>query len=551
MVDEIKGLGGIPLQGDSTPLQTLEQVLNRAGINIVPGLIAQLKAIKVLDEANVKRVLSGYGFAVENVTPITTFLSTEFSRKPLLPIADKAEPELPHEQVLPSLVCPLHVHREYLLDPKAAQNYPNDGLSKELKRVLVNLLFKESPERRSQVFIATNWLLRDLVPAVTKLTLDKEGENLRFEYAARGINETLNKLEPKPDFDFSRFASPDEVVKDHHLSALGYALNEEITMPNGVFFSRMPSTEIVTIGVIIDGSEKAISPSGREVRVLDIQAVSESFGGAFASADFIIEPSDYKESCIEANESLRQQHQLYLKGRIPRERFDFVRFPSHFPVWLGMNFYSHCVDVNTARRDDDRLEVLALADASKVLEARLGRRYNQSIPEDTIAKVQLLLKTDSPLLKKLNSIEDLDEKRIFAYAVDAVRAKLIAMELSSYPALQFVDSVGSSLLQLDTSLIEAEHLPVCRDILAGLLGNELDSSLIIPEGKKVDPRPWMLWLRQNTIGHDVNSDIEAMRTFNGKIKTASSKILSEHFIRNLDEVAPGWQTYSAQWKPII
>ena len=563
--------GKVPPVGDGngghSQKTNLVQVLRGLGLEPAnyPSLKGQLGALKDINPENVSKILSDHGIKLDDVSAIVKFLSNQQGNRttpaPTSPVA------LPVGKYLPPNIKSL-----YLVQPSCVDAFANSDSYPTIKNVADRVHGKKDSDSKSRACAIACWLHEvvnlDKLPSQTIAPIERDsGRTPKLEDYFPAVERALDRLEPKPDFDLTRFGDMKAELTPSNMAAMSYALIEEIAIQNGVLILRYGWGETKDNIALIDPHRTfmANSPFGRKVPVYYAVPVKGDMGTLTMSTNYVVLPEAYLNNNNASNRGMLNNYIAYDSGVIDRNMFNFSKNPELLFAYLGLHYAGRIEevqgstdtlihDINSSRLNDDVTELLVQSDLTKFLEKHLNRRFNEGADFDYTILAKALTKQTSPIYKKLEAIsqeEEPEKKEKYALAMIALYSKLYTVSKCESSLLQFADNTCSALVDFAPEQLvgEPRHLLTAREEFTRLFGQKLSPDLDFGDDKPIDKKAWSKWANENLKGLDKEGDKIRAKTFDFKVRRIAGEILEEHFRTDLDSIpnSEGWRDFQANW----
>lgn len=439
----------------------------------------------------------------------------------------------------------------YQVDPRSAEKWPKDDeIGSKLWEATQRLPFDGDIKRRA--FSVGNWCCREFMPACIVLGKGVQRSNAKVGNAKAEILLALDKLDPIPEFNVDRFGDKESTLQEHHLDIIRMAIDEEVCLPNSMTIFD-PSRGLCAT---IDDSLIALSPGGRLVPILNKVIVGEdikSYNIVSVTSKCLLENPEYRESFKRLVDYCERQ-----KPHYPNESsLNFLQRPNDVVGWIKLHFFMAVPDLYEQSLSDARREAIAISDTYASAESRLQRRILAIKSEDHVFTCRLILKDDSYLRGRLEGF-NWKIKPAYSQALYYLRAACMSLEQDCFPAARFMKKIEHALLSTKMPN-EIQAVFTLQGIeMMRLLGPYIDPSLQIRGNPKMyehllldarDQQAWHKWFNQNLKGRTQQEDETKIRRFNDLVRAAATKVLDEHFVRDLDEVAPpGWRDMEVDFR---
>lgn len=416
----------------------------------------------------------------------------------------------------------------YKVDPRSAEKWPgDDDMSLTINRALQKS--KISDEDKQRAFSVINWYGRVCNPLFGRL-LDNT-TTFRLGEVTDLFQNVLDELDPKPSFNFSRFGDLNRTICGRDIDSINLAIAEEILLPNNVALLDQ------CVGLNLDYPEIAISNSGRLVpiyRVEPINPQSSTVTKIFSSG--VLEPSGHLDELARWADSFYRDYRRYI-GEVsaPPDMFNISKTNDAIFRLVSVLFVKDLTRIGRSIRDEflsrQRFNSLDVSDVYHLEEVKIGQRHIQYYFANSAG---LLLKPSSYLVGLLDKE---GKNGQLGNLIIYLRSRLLASEDDKWAGFEFV-TVFNHLLGPNSSVLTKDT----AIFFAKMFGPYIDSSLKFSETTHTDKikEAWLTYFRKNLRGKNKLDKEIFIQRFSEAVKIAATKILDEHFYRDLNDVIPGF-----------
>lgn len=425
----------------------------------------------------------------------------------------------------------------YQVDPRSAEKWPSDDqISSTIKQVLQKSQISDEDKQRA--FSVGNWYARICSPQVTA-QVNRLAPNIRLEEVIEVFQSSLESLDPSPNFDFSRFGSPDRTAYGKDIDFIVNAIGGELLVPNNVVHFNN------NIGLILNTPEVSISNSGRLIPIYQVEGLgSQVHLNPSIASTHIIEPTSYLAHTAKYAQELSEDYACY-EGRVSHspDMFDVSKYDQAILTLIKSVYVKQITENSNSVRDElllkNRLDSIEISDPYRLNEVKLGQRLTTGYAA-YIAK--LIIKPTSYLLETLEKRNV--TSKAFPYIIMRLRINCLMFEWFQCAALDFIQIARHAM-----------HKSVNLDMTnAGILFAKMFGPYIHPSLEFTETThpnkikdAWLSWLKKNLRGNK-QKQINFIQRFSEDIKAAATKILDEHFYRDLNDVIPGFVDVDVPFK---